>query len=64
MTDAAPRTEADTKAEFLRRAHITDHPFSRTPEPCCGEDPSRHLGYGSIPWTLPTVDEMRALLDD
>ena len=65
--DPTPRTdlaaeEAQITAEFLRRVGMTDHPYSRTPEPCCAADPSEHLGYGGNPWTLPTVDEMRELL--
>lgn len=58
-------TEPDAdeiKVEFLRRTGITDHPFSRTPALCCDAEPSRHLGYGGIPWQLPSVIEMRELL--
>lgn len=55
-------TDGQVKTEFLRRTGVTDHPYSRTPAPCCEADPSRHLGYGQNPWTLPTIAEMRELL--
>jgi hypothetical protein len=53
----------EVKAEFLRRTGVADHPFSRTPDMCCAKDPAKHLGYGDLPWTLPSVKEMRELLD-
>lgn len=55
-------TDKQTKKEFLKKAGVTDHPYSRTPKECCGESPASHLGYGNIPWTLPSIAEMRELL--
>lgn len=54
----------EVKAEFLRRTGVTDHPYSRTPEPCCDIEPSKHLGYGDLPWTLPPIKEMRELIGE
>lgn len=56
-------TNEQVKVEFMRRANVTDHPYSLIAmEPCCDADPQRHLGHGRNPWTLPSVAEMRALV--
>lgn len=55
-------TDDEVRAEFLRRTQTVDHHYSKTPEECCGESPTLHLGYGNIPWALPSVDEMRKML--
>jgi hypothetical protein len=57
-------TDKEVRAEFLRRLDVADHPYSRTPAPCCEKDPARHLGHGEIPWTLPPVWDMREILEE